>query len=163
MKKWKQTHLFRTILKTTELINPMSEGTITSSFGERKSPLSGKTEFHNGLDIGVLEGTEVVAVGNGRVIETGKSNSYGNYIKYEINGGMVVMYAHLKSINIEKGDFVCQGAKVAEAGNTGYSTGPHLHYTIYKDGKEIDPMKYVNYAVTKEVYKEYSDRGQVYG
>ena len=163
MKKWRRIHIFPHILKETGFINPMAEGIVTSSFGQRKGPISGKTEFHNGIDIGASEGTEVVAVGNGRIIEVGKSPSYGNFVKYETTGNMVVMYAHLKKVTAEEGDFVHQGEKVAESGNTGYSTGPHLHYTIFKDGKETDPMKYIDYDVTKEVYKEYTDRGQAYG
>lgn len=141
----------------------MEDGIITSSFGKRKNPISGKMEFHNGVDIGVKEGTNVLAVKNGRITEAGQSKSYGNFLKYETTNNVVIMYAHLKKVEVEKGDFVFKGEKVAEAGNTGYSTGSHLHYSIFKNGEEIDPMKYIDYEITEDVCKEYADRGQAYG
>lgn len=140
----------------------METGIITSSFGERISPLTGKSEFHNGIDIAAAEGTAVAAVSDGRITETGSSNSYGNYLKYDVGDGMEIMYAHLKCIDVSQGDFALQGEKIAEAGSTGNATGPHLHYTIYRNGSEIDPMEYVDYEVTDEVRAEYNARGQAF-
>lgn len=140
-------------------INPI-EGIITSSFGDRLNPILNKSELHNGLDIAAKEGTEVFAVQNGTVIEVDKSNTYGNYIKYKTDNGLVIMYAHLQKSIVKVNSKVKKGKVVAYSGNTGLSTGPHLHYTIFKNGKEIDPMPYVDLPHTTEVKDEYVMRGE---
>lgn len=136
------------------------QGIITSSFGDRSNPILGKPELHNGLDIGVKEGTAVFAVQNGTVTEVKKSTTYGNYIKYETDKGLIIMYAHLKKVIVKVNTKVKQGQVVAYSGNTGLSTGAHLHYSIIKNGKEIDPMPYVKLPYTSEVKDEYVMRGE---
>ena len=117
-------------------------------------------EFHNGIDIAVETGTEAVAVCDGRVIEIRKSETLGNVLVYETVNGYRVTYAHLNETIKEQGDFVKQGEVVALTGNTGLSTGPHLHYGIEYDGEYIDPYTFVALTYTDEVIDEYEARGE---
>ena len=120
------------------------EGVITSACGERKNPILGKRENHNGLDIAVAEGTAVIAVKSGRVTEVRNSATYGKLLKYETKDGYTVMYAHLSEILVKEGETIRQGQKVALSGNTGLSTGPHLHYSLWKGDRLLDPAKYLS-------------------
>ena len=140
-------------------INPL-DGIITSSCGSRIYPVLNKTELHDGIDIGVPENTDVVAVKSGKVIEVRTSKTLGNLLKFETEDGYVVTYAHLNKALMEVGDEVEQGQVVAKSGNTGLSTGPHLHYGIQKDGMLLDPMQYVDLSYTDDVVKEYAMRGE---
>jgi murein DD-endopeptidase MepM/ murein hydrolase activator NlpD len=129
--------------KQEEWLSPV-EGVITSACGERVNPILGKRENHNGLDIAVAEGTAVIAVKSGKVTEVRTSATYGKLLKYETTDGYTVMYAHLSKVLVRKGERVKQGQKVAESGNTGLSTGPHLHYSLWKGEKLLDPMDYLS-------------------
>lgn len=122
----------------------MADGVITSRCGSRINPISGKNEVHKGIDIGVPVDTEVVAVKSGEVTKAGYSDSYGNYIGYETYDGYNVFYAHLNNVNASIGDVVEQGQIVAYSGNTGSSTGPHLHYEIEYNNELINPIEYVS-------------------
>lgn len=144
--------------KTEGFCNP-AEGIITSSCGERENPLLEKIEFHNGLDIAMAEGTEVVAVKSGVVTEIRESDTYGLVLEYETKDGFRVQYAHLRETLVKEGEKVRQGQAVAKSGNTGLSTGPHLHYSLWKDGILLDPMEYVDLPYTAEVTAEYAARG----
>ena len=123
---------------------PPVEGVITSACGERVNPILGKRENHNGLDIAVAEGTAVIAVKSGKVTEVRTSATYGKLLEYETTDGYTVMYAHLSKVLVQEGEQVKQGQKVAESGNTGLSTGPHLHYSLWKGKKLLDPMEYLS-------------------
>ena len=129
--------------KQEEWLSPV-KGIITSACGERINPILGKRENHNGLDIAVAEGTAVVAVKSGKVTEVRTSATYGKLLEYETIDGYTVMYAHLSKVLVQEGEQVKQGQKVAESGNTGLSTGPHLHYSLWKGEKLLDPMEYLS-------------------
>ena len=129
--------------KREEWIPPV-KGIITSACGERVNPILGKRENHNGLDIAVAEGTAVIAVKSGKVTEVRTSATYGKLLEYETTDGYTVMYAHLSKVLVQEGEQVKQGQKVAESGNTGLSTGPHLHYSLWKGEKLLDPMEYLS-------------------
>ena len=129
--------------KREEWISPVN-GVITSACGERVNPILGKRENHNGLDIAVAEGTAVIAVKSGKVTEVRTSATYGKLLEYETVDGYTVMYAHLSKVLVREGEMVKQGQKVAESGNTGLSTGPHLHYSLWKGEKLLDPMDYLS-------------------
>ena len=129
--------------KREEWLSPV-EGVITSACGERVNPILGKRENHNGLDIAVAEGTAVIAVKSGKVTEVRTSATYGKLLEYETTDGYTVMYAHLSKVLVQEGEMVKQGQKVAESGNTGLSTGPHLHYSLWKGEKLLDPMDYLS-------------------
>ena len=145
--------------KTEEWMHP-AEGVITSSCGKRMNPILGKWELHNGLDIAMKEGTEVVAVKSGVVTQVRVSSSYGNVVNYKTKDGYEIMYAHLKEPLVEVNQEVKQGDVIALSGNTGLSTGPHLHYSVWLEGMLLDPMKFVNLKYTNDVIKEYRGRGE---
>ena len=105
----------------------------------------------DGLDIAVPEGTEVVAVKSGRVTEVRTSATYGKLLRFETTDGYTILYAHLSEILVKKGEKIKQGQVVAKSGNTGLSTGPHLHYGIYRDGKLLNPMEYLPERATEKV------------
>ncbi len=96
--------------------------------------------MHKGIDIGLPTGTQVFAASNGRVTETGTSPSWGNYLRYRAEDGRVVIYAHLQKVLVNENETIKIGDTVALSGNTGASTGPHLHFGIYEQGKSINPM-----------------------
>ena len=123
------------------------EGVITSACGNRINPILGKRENHNGLDIAVAEGTDIVAVKSGRVTEVRTSATYGKLLKYETEDGYTVMYAHLSKVLVKPGESVKQGQVVAKSGNTGLSTGPHLHYSLWKGDELLDPMDFLSAMV----------------
>ncbi|WP_352400240.1 M23 family metallopeptidase [Anaerotignum sp.] len=140
-------------------INP-AEGMVTSSCGVRENPVLNKIEFHNGIDIAVVVGTEVAAVRSGVVRVVRTSETFGKVLEYETEDGYKVMYAHLSDVLVKPGEKIKQGEIVAKSGNTGLSTGPHLHYSLWKDGKLIDPLSYVTLEYTQEVEAEYAARGE---
>ncbi len=120
------------------------EGIITSACGERENPILHRQELHNGLDIAVAEGTDVVAVKSGTVTEVRTSATYGRVLKYETEDGYAVMYAHLSEVFVKKGEEIRQGQVVAKSGNTGLSTGPHLHYSLWKGEELLDPLDFLS-------------------
>ncbi len=137
------------------------QGIITSSCGTRENPILHKEELHDGLDIAVAEGTEVLAVKSGTVTEVRTSATYGKLMKFETTDGYEVMYAHLSEVFVKKGEKVKQGQVVAKSGNTGLSTGPHLHYGIYREGELLDPMGFITLGWTEGVKVEFQARGKV--
>lgn len=141
-------------------IEPVN-GIITSSCGERENPILQKMEYHNGLDIAVEENTEAVAVKDGVVTEVRNSETLGNVLKYQTEDGYIIMYAHLNNILVEKGETVKQGQVIAMTGNTGLSTGPHIHYSVWRGDMLINPMQFVDLKYTEDVKKEYLARGVV--
>ncbi|MBM3270923.1 MAG: M23 family metallopeptidase, partial [Candidatus Sericytochromatia bacterium] len=127
----------------TQFVRPVDGGTVTSKFGPRT--LGGKQEFHNGYDIAVPEGTPVKAAAAGKVVETGNQpGGAGNYVVIDHGGGYTTKYFHLSTIGVKEGQMVQQGEEIAKSGNTGRSTGPHLHFEVHKDGKPVDPEPYLN-------------------
>jgi murein DD-endopeptidase MepM/ murein hydrolase activator NlpD len=118
-------------------------GIITDYFGWRIHPVFGTENYHDGIDIGVGMGTPVGAAANGKVIYTGYYGGYGKTVKVDHGGGLVTWYCHLSSIEVSVGDQVKTGGLVAYSGNTGDSTGPHLHFTVLVDGSPVDPLTWL--------------------
>ncbi|MDR2495261.1 MAG: M23 family metallopeptidase [Spirochaetaceae bacterium] len=114
-------------------------GYITSHYGYRASPFTGVRQFHSGLDIGVPTGTPVKAAMAGRVTTAGYDKSYGNYVVISHYAGYRTLYAHLSVIRTKPGAYVGTGERIGDAGSTGVSTGPHLHFTVYKNGVTVNP------------------------
>lgn len=114
-------------------------GWITSRFGWREDPFSGSRTYHNGLDIGAGRGTSILAAMEGRVSATGYSATLGNYVLLAHHSGWTSFYGHLDSIAVRAGQGVSLGARIGMVGNTGYSTGPHLHFSVFKNGRSINP------------------------
>ncbi len=119
---------------------PLSGYRVTSRFGYRIHPISGNTTFHYGADLAASSGTAVVSAGEGTISETGYGSINGNYIIVSHPGGFATHYAHLLSIEVTEGQQISCGQQIGKVGSTGYSTGPHLHFEIRKDGKVLDPF-----------------------
>lgn len=122
---------------------PISKGWISSQYGIRNDPFTGKPEFHKGMDLAGKEGSDVVAVAAGVVTWAGKRYGYGNLVEINHGKGYVTRYGHAKKVLVKVGDTVKKGQLVAEMGNTGRSTGPHVHFEVWLNGRTVDPMKYV--------------------
>ncbi len=119
---------------------PLPKGTITSYFGPRMQPFTGKKEFHEGIDIAAPEGTPILASRGGNVEKEGKDSICGNYILLIHESGYETKYCHLKKIFVSLHQTVRSGMIIGEVGTTGMSTGPHLHFEIRERGKARDPM-----------------------
>ncbi len=119
-------------------------GKVTSTFGWRSSPFGRRSrEFHDGIDIAAPLGSKVHAAADGVVIQAGWVSGWGRLVKIRHNGGFVTSYAHNSSLLVKSGEQVRKGTVIAKVGSSGRSTGPHLHFTIEKDGKAVDPMAYL--------------------
>ncbi len=118
-------------------------GRISSYYGYRADPFTGVRRFHAGIDIVVDSGTPVRAASSGTVAELGYNATFGNYIIMSHGGGFQTLYGHLSSLSIAKGARVSQGGMIGLSGNTGYSTGPHLHFGLFKNGTSVNPLKYL--------------------
>ena len=112
----------------------------SSPYGYRIDPIAGVKSFHTGTDMACPTGTPILAAMSGRVTTTGINRVYGNYVIIDHGNGYQTLYAHMSKIIATKGQWVSQGTRIGLVGSTGYSTGPHLHFTVYKKGKLVDPM-----------------------
>ncbi|MFH2067828.1 MAG: peptidoglycan DD-metalloendopeptidase family protein [Pseudomonadota bacterium] len=138
------THLDKqkNLLASTPAVTP-TRGWVTSRFGYRKSPFTGLKEFHKGLDIAAKTGTPVIATADGVVAFSGIKGLMGKIITVDHGHGMVTRYAHLNNQIKKQGDIVRRGDVIGEVGNTGRSTGPHLHYDVKLHGISVNPEKYI--------------------
>jgi murein DD-endopeptidase MepM/ murein hydrolase activator NlpD len=122
---------------------PINNARVTSSFsGARKHPVLGFTRAHRGVDFRAAHGTPIPAAGAGRVVQRGRDNGYGNFIRIRHNASYETLYAHMSRFvpGVGVGTQVRQGQPVGYVGNTGISTGAHLHYEIIKDGSRVNPL-----------------------
>jgi murein DD-endopeptidase MepM/ murein hydrolase activator NlpD len=133
----------RSIYASTPLIWPV-RGWVTSHFGKRTSPFSGIPTFHEGLDIAAQTGTPVVAPADGVVIKAGFSTGYGNMVEISHGYGIRTVFGHNSRLNVKVGQQVKRGDVISYTGDTGSSTGPHLHYEVRLNGLPVNPMKYLN-------------------
>jgi murein DD-endopeptidase MepM/ murein hydrolase activator NlpD len=117
---------------------------ITSRYGWRTDPFTGQQSYHQGIDIRGDTGTTVKAAMDGVVSDIGTVSNYGNYIIIDHSNGYQTLYAHLSAFSCRLGQRVKQGEKVGEVGNTGRSTGPHLHFGVFKNGKSVNPLDLLN-------------------
>jgi murein DD-endopeptidase MepM/ murein hydrolase activator NlpD len=122
---------------------PVARGWISSYYGMRNDPFTGKRTMHKGMDFAGKEGSDVVAVAAGVVTWSGKRNGYGELVEINHGKGYVTRYGHNKTCLVEVGDRVRQGQVIAEMGSTGRSTGPHVHFEVVRNGKTIDPTRYI--------------------
>ena len=120
---------------------PVEGARMSSGFGMRFHPILGFSRMHQGLDFAAPTGTPVMASAGGRVLEAGWSGGYGKVVKLEHRNGMVTRYAHLSRIDVKPGQTVDQGQRVGAVGSTGLSTGPHLHYEVWVNGKPVNPAQ----------------------
>lgn len=120
-------------------------GAFTSGFGMRPDPFTGQTRFHNGIDISNAMGTPVRAAASGRVVHV--ENQIGNYGRFVIlrhADGFQTLYAHLDSFSVRTGQTVSRGQQIGRMGNSGRSTGPHLHFSVVHNGRFVNPMRYLH-------------------
>jgi len=120
-----------------------ARGWLTSGFGKRISPFTGRRQFHAGIDIASARGTPVVAPARGRVEFVGAKGPLGNALLIDHGYGVRTQYGHNDKILVKRGDVVERGQKIALVGNTGRSTGPHLHYTVEVNGKAVNPIDFI--------------------
>jgi len=132
----------RDLYMATPMGWPVS-GWLTSGFGYRVHPIRGSREFHTGLDISARPGTAVRATADGIVSFAGRSGANGNLVALEHGFGYSTYYAHNKKIDVKVGDVVKRGDIISYVGSTGSSTGPHVHYEIWKDGKNVNPQPFL--------------------
>lgn len=118
---------------------PVQNARITSEFGYRTNPVSGKYGFHTGIDLAADEGTPVAASFYGKIIETGSSDVWGNYILMEHSENFQTYYCHLSEIYVSEGAVIRQGETVGLVGSTGWSTGSHLHFEVRINGVRVNP------------------------
>jgi len=117
---------------------------VTSGFGHRESPTAGASSNHQGIDIGAATGSSITAADGGTVITASYSSSAGNYVVISHGNGLSTVYMHCSKLLVSEGDTVSKGQTIAKVGSTGYSTGPHLHFGVRKNGSYVDPTDYVS-------------------
>ena len=125
-------------------IKPISGGRMSSGFGRRNRPTKGASTNHKGIDWATPTGTTVVASCGGTVAKAGWGSGYGYVVYINHPDGRQTRYGHLSKVLVSAGQSVTQGQKIALSGNTGVSTGPHLHFEILINGSQVNPLKYLN-------------------
>jgi murein DD-endopeptidase MepM/ murein hydrolase activator NlpD len=132
----------KNLLASTPSLRP-TEGWISSGFGYRISPFTGRKEFHRGLDIATKEGSPIIATADGVVTFSANKWLIGNMITIDHGYGMITNYGHIKELLKKKGEKVKRGEVIALVGNTGRSTGPHVHYEVRLNGIPVNPQQYI--------------------
>ena len=132
----------KSLLSSTPSIWP-TRGWVTSGFGYRKSPFTGLSEKHEGLDIAARMGSEIRAPADGKIILTGRKHGYGNMVEIDHGYGVLTRYGHNARNLVQVGAMVKRGQVIALVGSTGRSTGPHVHYEVVVNGIPVSPMNYI--------------------
>ena len=146
---WK---VLQSLLACAPLAPPVDYYNLTSDFGNRKDPFTKKPDWHEGVDLGAWPGTLVRATAPGVVTYAGHKGGYGRFVLVDHGCGIETAYAHLKSIDVKKGDTVDYRDTLGKAGSTGRSTGPHVHYEVRIKGKPVDPYQFIEAG--RYVFKE---------
>lgn len=116
---------------------------VASGFGVRKNPFGRGYEFHDGVDLPAWYGTRIYATAPGRVVEAGWSSVFGRYVKIDHGYGYQTLYGHMSRIAVKRGQYVQRGQVIGYVGSSGRSTGPHVHYSVFVNGKAVDPRPYL--------------------
>jgi murein DD-endopeptidase MepM/ murein hydrolase activator NlpD len=132
----------KSLLASTPSIWP-AKGWVSSEFGYRQSPFTGEKEFHKGLDICSRKGSPIISPANGVVGSIETDPGYGKMVVINHGHGLITRYAHLDKVTVKKGQAVLRGQEIALVGNTGRTTGPHLHYEVYLNGVPVNPLRYI--------------------
>jgi murein DD-endopeptidase MepM/ murein hydrolase activator NlpD len=122
---------------------PVAGGFISSYFGEREDPFSGEEAYHKGVDFAGTEGANVMAVAAGVVTWAGNRTGYGNLVEINHGDGYITRYAHNQRTLVQVGQTVKRGDPIALMGSTGRSTGPHVHFEVVKNGRQVDPLTFI--------------------
>jgi murein DD-endopeptidase MepM/ murein hydrolase activator NlpD len=123
---------------------PIKNGWLSSYYGMRTHPISGKREMHKGIDFAGKLGGEVIAVAKGVVTFAGTRYGYGKVIDINHGNGYTTRYAHNSDLLVSVGDTIEKGFQIAEIGSSGRSTGPHVHFEVLKNGRQVNPMKFIH-------------------
>ncbi len=123
---------------------PITKGWMSSRYGKRTDPFTGRLAWHGGVDFAGKMGADIVAVASGVVTWSGPRYGYGNLVEVNHGNGYKTRYAHCKELKVALGDIVRKGDVVALMGSTGRSTGPHVHFEVYKNGRTVDPAAYIH-------------------
>lgn len=123
---------------------PIKKGWMSSRFGRRTDPFSGRVAWHNGVDFAGKDGSEIVAVASGVVTWASSRHGYGQLVEISHGNGYKTRYGHCKDILAKAGDVVKKGQIVALMGSSGRSTGPHVHFEVFKNGRTVDPSTYIH-------------------
>lgn len=123
---------------------PIKKGWMSSPFGRRTDPFTGRNAWHAGVDFAGKDGADIVAVAAGVVTWSGERSGYGDMVEVNHGSGYSTRYAHNKLNLVKVGDLVKKGEVIAEMGSSGRSTGPHVHYEVYKHGRPVDPASYIH-------------------
>jgi murein DD-endopeptidase MepM/ murein hydrolase activator NlpD len=123
--------------------SPVKNGWVSSGYGKRTDPFTGKKEFHKGVDFAGKAGSEVLSVGDGIVSWVGERTGYGNLVEITHGNGYVTRYGHNKKLLVAVGDTVKKGQQIAVLGSTGRSTGPHVHLEVVHNDQQVNPSKYI--------------------
>ena len=121
-----------------------SSGRVTSVFGWRKHPVLGVNRFHNGIDVGAKTGSSILAAYHGTVVASSYTSAMGNYIMIDHGDGLYTIYMHCSALYVSKGQAVSRGDTIGAVGSTGLSTGPHLHFSVRRNGEYVNPLDYVS-------------------
>jgi murein DD-endopeptidase MepM/ murein hydrolase activator NlpD len=124
---------------------PISEGYLSSYFGERMDPFNGEETFHKGVDFAADVGADVVAVASGIVTFADKKDGYGMLVEVSHGNGLITRYGHNSRVLVKAGDTVQRGEALAAVGSTGRSTGPHLHFEVLKNGHPVNPISFIRH------------------
>ena len=145
-----QLNMISRILNEQQLVKrstpknmPLENGWISSRYGYRIDPFTGKKSYHPAVDFSGRYDAEIYAAADGIVTWAGKRSTYGNLVEIDHGNGYVTRYAHAKSINVKVGDKVSSGDKIAVMGKTGRATSEHLHFEVFQNGRKVNPMPYI--------------------
>jgi murein DD-endopeptidase MepM/ murein hydrolase activator NlpD len=125
---------------------PVEQGWISSRFGKRSDPINGRLAWHNGVDFAGREGSDVATVASGVVVFAGPRAGYGQMVEINHGGGFSSRYGHHQKLFVKVGDVVKKGEVIGLMGSSGRSTGPHVHFEVYKNGRVVDPSSYIHRA-----------------
>ncbi|MFN8388729.1 MAG: M23 family metallopeptidase [Bdellovibrionota bacterium] len=140
-------------LSATPIGSPI-DAEITSGFGTRSSPFSGRAQVHQGVDFSIDKLSPVVATADGIVVNAGPKSGYGNCVIIKHANGVETLYGHLAKVSIQPGDRVCRGEQIGLVGSTGQSTGPHLHYEVRVNGSPRDPAPFIELAAFTRLFRQ---------
>lgn len=129
----------------------LSGGVVTSKFGYRRHPITGRRSMHKGIDIAGKKGSDIVAMADGLVIFSARKSGYGNIVEIRHANGLETRYAHNSRNLVKEGDLVRKGQVIAKLGSTGRSTGPHVHFEVRRNGEAVDPMRYLDLSKRSRV------------
>jgi murein DD-endopeptidase MepM/ murein hydrolase activator NlpD len=125
---------------------PIKKGWMSSRFGHRSDPFTGRVAMHKGVDFAGKEGAEIISVAAGVVTWSAERYGYGQMVEVNHGGGYITRYAHNKENLVKPGDVVKKGQVLAYMGSSGRSTGPHVHFEVFKHGRQVDPAAYIHRA-----------------